>query len=70
MSPDEKFEVKICVEEAAIIVASDKDPKTSCAITLTSPVMREENTDGGKKCSLGIVRVDIHINRWRFLGLV
>lgn len=34
----------MCVEEAAVIVTSEKDPKTSCAITMTSPVMREENS--------------------------
>lgn len=33
--------MKRCVEEAAIIVSNDKEPKTSCTITLTSPVMRD-----------------------------
>lgn len=46
---EDKFDVKRCVEEAAIIVTSDKDPVTSCTITLTSPVMREANlAEGGK----------------------
>lgn len=46
---EETFEVKMCVEEAAIIVESnDKDMQAQCTITLTSPVMREENVaDGG-----------------------
>lgn len=39
---EEKYEVKICVEDAAVIVTSDKEPHTCCTITLTSPVMREE----------------------------
>jgi zinc finger RNA-binding protein len=39
----EKYEVKICVEEASLIVTTDKDPKTTCNITLTSPIMREDN---------------------------
>lgn len=46
---DEKYEVKRCVEEAAIIVSSESDPKTSCSVTLTSPVMRETQlADGGQ----------------------
>lgn len=45
---DEKYEVKRCVEEAAIIVSSEGDPKTSCSVTLTSPIMRETQlADGG-----------------------
>ena len=45
---EEKYDVKICVEDAAVIVTSDKDPATSCTITLTSPIMREENaSDAG-----------------------
>ncbi|KAK3098799.1 hypothetical protein FSP39_023235 [Pinctada imbricata] len=43
---EEKYEVKRCVEEAAIIVTSDKQPQTSCTVTLTSPVMREQQTEG------------------------
>ena len=47
---DDKFEVKMCVEEAAIIVTGDKEPAAKCTITLTSPVMREENVlEGGKR---------------------
>lgn len=38
---EDHYDVKRCVEEAAIIVTNDKDPKTSCTITLTSPIMRE-----------------------------
>ena len=47
---EDKFEVKRCVEEAAVIVTSEKDPTASCTVTLTSPIMRDENIpDGGKK---------------------
>ncbi|KAL5005395.1 hypothetical protein ScPMuIL_018851 [Solemya velum] len=45
---EDKFDVKRCVEEAAIIVTSDKEPVTSCTITLTSPVMREANLAEGE----------------------
>lgn len=41
---EDKYEVKRCVEEAAIIVTAEKDPKPSCTITLTSPIMRDTNT--------------------------
>ncbi|XP_064608008.1 zinc finger RNA-binding protein-like isoform X2 [Liolophura sinensis] len=41
---EDKYEVKRCVEEAAIIVSNDTEPKTSCTITLTSPIMRETAT--------------------------
>ncbi|KAI0215020.1 Zinc finger RNA-binding protein [Lamellibrachia satsuma] len=44
VSPDDKFEVKICVEEAAVIVSAAKEPKTVCTITFTSPVMRDDTT--------------------------
>lgn len=43
---EEKYEVKRCVEEAAIIVTSDRDPKTSCTVTLTSPIMRDTHQEG------------------------
>ncbi|XP_059403878.1 zinc finger RNA-binding protein isoform X3 [Carassius carassius] len=44
----EKYEVKGSIQEAAIILASSAEPKMQVTITLTSPVIREENTrDGG-----------------------
>ncbi|XP_016332848.1 zinc finger RNA-binding protein isoform X2 [Sinocyclocheilus anshuiensis] len=44
----EKYEVKGSVQEAAIILTSSAEPKMQVTITLTSPVIREENTrDGG-----------------------
>lgn len=44
----EKYEVKGSVQEAAIILTSCTDPKMQVIITLTSPVIREENgQDGG-----------------------
>ena len=45
----DKFEVRRCVEEAAIIVSSEAEPATSCTVTLTSPIMRESgSSEGGK----------------------
>ena len=32
----------MCVEEAAVIVTSETEPRAVCKITLTSPVMRED----------------------------
>ena len=54
----------MCVEEAAVIVAGDKDPKTTCTITLTSPIMRDENMpDGGKVAlhNLGVLMIYITV---------
>lgn len=40
----------MCVEEAAVIVTVEKDIKTTCTITLTSPIMREEGAaEGGRR---------------------
>ena len=51
---DEQYDVKMCVEEAAVIVQADAEPKTTCAITLTSPVMRDDNlTDAGRNLGGG-----------------
>ncbi|XP_076465037.1 zinc finger RNA-binding protein-like isoform X2 [Babylonia areolata] len=49
---DDQYEVKRCVEEAAIIVTAEKDPKPSCTITLTSPVMRDANSPDGETVSV------------------
>lgn len=51
---EEKYELKLCINEASIIVSSvEKDPKISCTITITSPVIREpppvKPEPGGKK---------------------
>ncbi|XP_052448411.1 zinc finger RNA-binding protein isoform X2 [Carassius gibelio] len=43
----EKYEVKGSVQEAAIILASSAEPKMQVTITLTSPVIREENPRDG-----------------------
>lgn len=44
----EKYEVKGSIHEAAIILTSCTEPKMQVTITLTSPVIREENgRDGG-----------------------
>ncbi|KAG9355101.1 hypothetical protein JZ751_001814 [Albula glossodonta] len=46
----EKYEVKGSIQEAAIILTSCSEPKMQVTITLTSPVIREENArDGGWK---------------------
>lgn len=48
MVTPEKYEVKGSVQEAAIILTSCTEPKMQVTITLTSPVIREENgRDGG-----------------------
>ncbi|XP_078700087.1 zinc finger RNA-binding protein-like isoform X43 [Branchiostoma floridae x Branchiostoma belcheri] len=45
---EEKYEVKLCVEEAAIVASLTKeDIRVECTITLTSPVMREGQPEGG-----------------------
>lgn len=44
----EKYEVKGSIQEAAIILTSCTEPKMQVTITLTSPIIREENgQDGG-----------------------
>lgn len=43
----DKFIVKICVEEASVIVTSINEPHATCKVTLTSPIMRE--SDDAKK---------------------
>uniref|UniRef100_A0A672T570 Zinc finger RNA-binding protein n=1 Tax=Sinocyclocheilus grahami TaxID=75366 RepID=A0A672T570_SINGR len=43
----EKYEVKGSIQEAAIILNSSAEPKMQVTITLTSPVIREENTRDG-----------------------
>ncbi|KAK7484494.1 hypothetical protein BaRGS_00024250 [Batillaria attramentaria] len=49
---EDKYEVKRCVEEAAIIVTAEKEPFPSCTITLTSPIMREANLPEGETVSV------------------
>ena len=61
MKSEDKFEVRRCVEEAAIIVTSDSDIKTSCTVTLTSPVMRESATPEGGKALCSVLAVYIQI---------
>uniref|UniRef100_A0A7N8Y3S8 Zinc finger RNA-binding protein n=1 Tax=Mastacembelus armatus TaxID=205130 RepID=A0A7N8Y3S8_9TELE len=47
MVTPEKYEVKGCVQEAAILLTSCTEPKMQVTITLTSPVIREENGRDG-----------------------
>lgn len=42
----ERYVVRICVEEAAIIITSQNEPKVVCKVTLTSPVVREAAGQG------------------------
>uniref|UniRef100_A0A3B4UK97 Zinc finger RNA-binding protein n=1 Tax=Seriola dumerili TaxID=41447 RepID=A0A3B4UK97_SERDU len=51
----EKYEVKGSVQEAAIILTSCTEPKMQVKITLTSPVIREENGRDGDVTS-GMVK--------------
>ncbi|BFY97121.1 hypothetical protein BsWGS_00159 [Bradybaena similaris] len=48
----EQFEVRTCVEEGAIIVTSDVEPATTCAVFLTSPIMREAEGPEGDMVSV------------------
>ncbi|XP_066515570.1 zinc finger RNA-binding protein isoform X2 [Hoplias malabaricus] len=51
----EKYEVKGSIQEAAIILTSCAEPKMQVTITLTSPVIREENPRDGDVTS-GMVK--------------
>ncbi|MBN3319741.1 ZFR protein, partial [Atractosteus spatula] len=51
----EKYEVKGSIQEAAIILTSCTEPKMQVTITLTSPVIREENARDGDVTS-GMVK--------------
>ncbi|XP_076586329.1 zinc finger RNA-binding protein [Chaetodon auriga] len=53
MVTPEKYEVKGSIQEAAIILTSSTEPKMQVTITLTSPIIREENgRDGDVTSSL------------------
>ncbi|XP_025076885.1 LOW QUALITY PROTEIN: zinc finger RNA-binding protein-like [Pomacea canaliculata] len=49
---EDKYDVRRCVEEAAIIVTSEVEPSASCTITLTSPIMRDTNLPEGETISV------------------
>uniref|UniRef100_A0A3Q3WGS2 Zinc finger RNA-binding protein n=1 Tax=Mola mola TaxID=94237 RepID=A0A3Q3WGS2_MOLML len=51
----EKYEVKGSIQEAAIILTSCTEPKMQVTITLTSPIIREENGQDGDVTS-GMVK--------------
>jgi len=36
-----EYDVRLCVEEAGIIVARQTTPATTCNVILTSPILRE-----------------------------
>ncbi|KAG8011619.1 Zinc finger RNA-binding protein, partial [Nibea albiflora] len=55
MVTPEKYEVKGSIQEAAIILTSCTEPKMQVTITLTSPVIREENGQDGDVTS-GMVK--------------
>ncbi|XP_051894937.1 zinc finger RNA-binding protein isoform X2 [Pristis pectinata] len=48
----EKYEVKCCIPDSAIIITSNMEPKMQVTITLTSPVIREENMGIGDVTSV------------------
>lgn len=49
---EEKYELKVVYEEAALKVVTTADPKVVVTITLTSPVMREgDDADHGTCCT-------------------
>ncbi|XP_072031547.1 zinc finger RNA-binding protein-like isoform X4 [Amphiura filiformis] len=46
---DEKLDIKLCVEEASIVVTNQTEPQMTMKITLTSPIMRDQpETDTAK----------------------
>ncbi|XP_048875080.1 zinc finger RNA-binding protein [Brienomyrus brachyistius] len=51
----EKYEVEASIQEAAIILTSCDEPKMEVTITLTSPIIREENARDGDITS-GLVK--------------
>uniref|UniRef100_A0A667YJ18 Zinc finger RNA-binding protein n=1 Tax=Myripristis murdjan TaxID=586833 RepID=A0A667YJ18_9TELE len=55
MVTPEKYEVKGSIQEAAIILTSCSEPKMQVTITLTSPIIREENGRDGDVTS-GMVK--------------
>merc|ERR1712147_74275 len=46
---EEKYNMSISVVQCAIIISSTKEPKTSVKVTLTSPVMREDEEKEGEE---------------------
>ncbi|KAH0627865.1 hypothetical protein JD844_008393 [Phrynosoma platyrhinos] len=48
----EKYDIKCAVQEAAIVLNSCVEPKMQVTITLTSPVIREENMRDGELSSV------------------
>uniref|UniRef100_A0A3P9D2P6 Zinc finger RNA-binding protein n=2 Tax=Haplochromini TaxID=319058 RepID=A0A3P9D2P6_9CICH len=60
MVTSEKYEVKGSVQEAAIILTSCTEPKMQVTITLTSPVIREENGRDGDVTS-GMVKDPVDV---------
>jgi len=67
---EEKYDVSRCVEEAAIIVTNNEEPRVMCTITLTSPIMRE-TADGGNihsrtiNTQLGDTSPHVLANLWK-----
>jgi len=55
---DGEYDVRLCVEEAGLIVTRHKAPATTCYVILTSPILREQLTaasPGMLKCILMLV---------------
>lgn len=55
---EEKYEIKVVYEEAAMKITTTTDPKVVVTITLTSPVMRE-----GDDAEHGSCFMSFHENR-------
>lgn len=52
---EEKYEIKVAFEEAAIKIITTTDPKVVVTITLTSPVMREGDDAENGSCFLSLL---------------
>lgn len=56
---EEKYEMKLSVRDAAILLASNSEPKSTVKLTLTSPLMRANLDDPeakqGQLCIFGLM---------------
>lgn len=52
---EEKYEIKLAYEEAAIKIVTTTDPKVVVTITMTSPVMREGDDAEHGSCFMSLL---------------
>lgn len=52
---EEKYDIKVAYEEAAIKIVTTTDPKVVVTITLTSPVMREGDDAEHGSCFMSLL---------------